>query len=124
MLDLYPVDEVLNLKATQYLDIATLAEEIGIKDIAGRPDGFPTLYSEYTDDQKDWLKSYLCRAVKVKYVEIDVYDELGSISKTSFNFDCSVHTIVDDLYHLHYEVSVNTQGDIEETSAISGLTLS
>jgi hypothetical protein len=124
ILDMYPVDEVLTLKATQYLDVATLAGEIGGKPVLGRPDGFPTDYAQYTSDQKQWLKDYLCGAVKVKYIEIDTYDELGSTSTTTFQLDCSVHTIVDDLYHMHFEVSVNTEGEIQEYSALSGLTLS
>ena len=69
MLDYYPINEVLPLYATQYLELSSLVYEIGSKSILGRPGQFPTDYSQYNQDQKDWLKNYLCAAVQVSYVE-------------------------------------------------------
>ena len=43
-----------------------------------------TDYSQYSESQKEWLKNYLCGAVKVSYVEIDTFDEAGSTNIGKF----------------------------------------
>jgi hypothetical protein len=88
MIDYYPINEILPLYATQYLDITSLAYEIGSKDILGRPRWFPTNYLEYSSEHKDWLKNYLCSAVKVSYTEMETIDKDGSTTLTDFPFDC------------------------------------